>query len=389
MKINTMPCKRLFLIIFGIWLMAFVNQSLLHADSWQCQALPIADIIKNNHQISYMPCSPAIPFEYERLPLADDHYLHPYKGIFHETFILTIPQGSVFGLDGWILVEDALIHELIWQNVYLSKYTLQEVKKNPLNVKNGRLAIIAQTGYTYYYHWIVEVLGRLALLEMQGIEYDFLYVPTRAPFMKETLQLWGIDPLKIIEASDDFILTADTLIVPSLVSSVRVEGCPRLVHYIPSHIVDYVRKKLLHAIEQQEYTGQFSKRVFISRQDASARRITNEDEVFSLFEAQGFQRYYLTTMSVIEQIMLFKNAEIIVSSLGSGLTNIMFCNPEVQIIELYQARRDCTIWNLSQMLGLHMHHKCIKTMEFIDQNEGQYDTIIPLDVIKEVIAALS
>jgi len=343
--------------------------------------------MENNNQIKYMPCYPARPFIYKELPLTTNHYLHPYTGLFKETFILTIAQGQVTGLDGWIIVEDCLINELIWQNVYLHKDVLHEAKRNTLVVKEGRVAVIAQTGHLYYYHWMVEVLGRLALLEMQGIEYDYLYVPMITPYMKETLELWGINPSKIIIASDDTMVTADELIVPSLVSHVVVHGLPRLVHYIPDYLVHYIRTKLLHAVEQQELAHQFNKKVFISRQDASARKIINEDEVFALFEAQGFARYHLTQLSILEQILLFKNAEIIVGTIGSGLTNILFCHPNVQIIELYQARRDSTIWNLSQMIGLH-NHQCIKTTEFIEQREGQYDTEIPLEVIHEVIAQM-
>ena len=101
----------------------------------------------------------------------------------------------------------------------------------------------------------------------------------------------------------------------------------------------------------------------------------------------GFQRYHLTKLSFVEQIMLFKNAEIIIGPIGSGLTNILFCNKDVQIVELYQARRDPTIWNLSQMIGIK-NHRCIKTTEFIDYREGQYDTEIPLEVIQEIINSL-
>lgn len=372
-------------LFFSFWLLASLSQPLVYADSWHCDIIPLSQIMENNSQIKYMPCFPARPFTHKELPLTTNHWLHPYTGLFKETFILNIPKGQVTGLDGWILVDDCLIQELIWQNVYLHKEVLHAAKQNPPVAKEGRVAVITQTGHSYYYHWMVEVLGRLALLEMQNIEYDYLYVPMTAPYMKETLELWGINPSKIILASDDTIVIADELIVPSLVSHVVVHGLPRLVHYIPDYLVQYIRTKLLHALEQRKFTYQFNKKVFISRQDASARKIINEDEVFALFEAQGFTRYHLTKLSILEQILLFKNAETIVGSLGSGLTNILFCNPQVQLIELYQARRDSTIWNLSQMVGLANHH-CIKTTEFIEQREGQYDTEISLEVIHEVIA---
>lgn len=356
----------------------------LFSDAWHCAIKTLEDILKQNTQIRLQLFSDNRPFLYKPLPLANEHYLHPFSGIFKQTFILTIPQGTVYGLDGWVLVDDCLVNELIWQNVYLHQDMLSAAKKNPLVEKKGRVAVISQTGYSYYYHWVAEVLGRLAMLEMAGIEYDYLYVPNTAAYMLETLQLWGIDPSKLIIASDDYIIKAEELIVPSLVSAVLVNGCPRLVHYVPPYIAHYIRTKLLENLEKQKSDYQFSKRVFISRQDAGARKILNEDDIFALLEPHGFKRYQLTKLSIIEQLHLFNKAEIIMGTLGSGLTNLLFCNTDTRIIELYQARRDCTIWNLSQMAGIKNHH-CVKTGEFIDAREGQYDTEIPLDVICQTI----
>lgn len=375
-----------FLMIVTLFLT--IISSSIYADPWFCETHSLAEIMNTHQEIKYLKCFDETPFEYTKLPIVEDHYLHPYKGTFEKTFILNIPQGQVFGLDGWILINDTMIKELIWQNVFPLKEALQKAKENPPKKINGRVAVIAQAGYTYYYHWIAEVLGRLALLEMHGVDYDFLYVPTIKPFMKETLQLWGIDPKKIIEASDDFILTADQLIVPSLVADVKTDGCPRLVHYLPKNILFYIRDKLQAAAEKQpQNPAQFSKRVYLSRKDATARKMLNEDEVFALFEAKGFKRYILSDMPVIDQIKLFKNAEIIAGPLGSSLTNVIFCNPKVRIFDIFLARRDCTIYFLCQNLGLE--YNCVKTVDFIDENDGQYDATVPLDVIKNLTNSFS
>jgi capsular polysaccharide biosynthesis protein len=108
--------------------------------------------------------------------------------------------------------------------------------------------------------------------------------------------------------------------------------------------------------------------------------------VFALFEKKGFERYTLSTMSVAQQIALFQNAEIIVGALGSGLANVIFCNPTVRIVDIFQARRDCTIYYLCQTLGLS--YQCVKTMEFIDDYDGQFDTIVPLDIMENLVRSL-
>ena len=194
--------------------------------SWHCDLISLSTLVQTNPLISYNRVFPQISFEYKTLPFTQDNFLHPYKEILKENFVLSVPNGKVMGNEGWVLVDDHLISELIWQNCLLHKDALAEAKKNPLSLHSGRLAVITQSGYTYYYHWMVEVLGRLALLELSETEYDHLYIANTAPFMKESLELWGIDSHKIIEASDTQIVQADELVVPSLVSSVMVNGCP-------------------------------------------------------------------------------------------------------------------------------------------------------------------
>lgn len=353
--------------------------------SWHCDVKPLAWFIQKHKEIKYKLCHNEIPFHYDKSPVTDDHRLHPYQGFFNKTFILTIPHGKVFGFDGWVMIDDMTIGELIWQNMYTSRFILQEAKKRPMIVKKGTIAVIAQSGYNYYYHWLVEVLGRLALLEIHGISYDYLYVPTHKPYMKELLELWGIDSTKIINAYDDYLVTGDELVVPSLVAKVTTSGCPRLAHYIPTYLLAYIKEKLLKSIDVERCVQeeQFCKKVFISRKDSAIRKTTNEDEVFALLEAQGFKRYTLSTMSNEKAIALFKNAEIIIGSSGSNLANVIFCDPNTMIVDIFQAKRDCTFNYIAQNLGLR--YTCVKTMDFIDDNDGQFDSAIPLDTIKTLI----
>jgi len=50
----------------------------------------------------------------------------------------------------------------------------------------------------------------------------------------------------------------------------------------------------------------------------------------------------LGTMSVLEQIELFSNADVVIGTHGAGLANILFCKPNTKVIEIFQARSDCS-----------------------------------------------
>jgi capsular polysaccharide biosynthesis protein len=228
------------------------------------------------------------------------------------------------------------------------------------------------------------------MLELKNIEFDWLYVPTDAPFMKETLTLWGIDPVKIIQPIDDFhYIEADELIVPSITrriptDSKTFQSTTTLASYWTPWVIEYIRNKYLPLAQQSVDPNKFSKRVFISRKDSTHRIMLNEDEVFSLFEQHGFKSYVLGQMSFLEQVALFAQAEIIIGAHGSGLANLIFAKPGTQVIEIFQARSDATECYLAQMCKLKYH--AVGTSEF--RPIGFQNTTVPISIIIDVINKL-
>lgn len=356
-------------------------------DPKKVQFVSVYEFLKMHSEVKYTTVMPALPFNFDPYPLSVLPDQQPHQGSFNETFIVTIPHGRVCSKSGWVVVDNSFFTELIWKYPQLGLKDFTKTKFENVQKVTGRVVVLAQRGGYCYFHWITEVLGRLAMIEMSGIEYDYVYVPTYKPFMKDSLILWGVDPSKIIEADDINYIEADELIVPSLVSKIDL-GYTKFASYVPPYIVQYVKDKLVRKAQEHNGACDVSKRVFITRKDAPnlLRQTTNEDEVFALFEAQGFKRYSLSELSILEQILLFQNAEIVVGCHGAGLTNILFCEPGTQIIELFQARGSATYWYISQMLGLR--HTCVKTVDFDVVKNGFIDTEIPLSIIVDVIAHL-
>lgn len=347
------------------------------------EIMPVKKLMQQNPSIQYQKCFDEVPFAYKPFPLSINPANHPSQGYFKETFILTIPNGTVQSY-GLILTNNKFIEELIWKGWTHNLAHVQKFQSNQITRVPGRVAVIGQAASGNYWHWLTEVLCRLALLELQGIEYDYLYVPYNSHFMQETLKLWGIDPKKIIVAQNNLCIQADQLIVPSMVSNVNFPAA-LFSCYAQSHLLEYVKNKLLTAALQQQPSTNFNTRIFISRKDAAQRRIVNEDDVFKLFQAQGFTRYELDKLSVTDQIFLFKNAEIIVSPQGTGLANSIFCTEKTKIIELFQSLNDCTFWYLAQ--DLHLNYTPIPTTEFLANYYSAWssNTFMPLTVIQSLI----
>lgn len=336
----------------------------------------LEQILKNNLDVAYQLLLQKISYNFKPFPPCN---VYPHKGVCSDCFVLNIPNGKVQGAEGHIFVGNTIIDEMVWQGLYQPLVTIPKIDEDKIIKVSGKVAVIAQPLSEYYFHWFQDVLGRLALLDMHGIEYDYIYVLSDKKYMKESLELWGIDSSKIISPKDkddkDFCIQADELIVPSYVLN-KNQGFNKYAGFHQNLLTtQYVSQKMVKAVESQNInSSNFAKRIFISRKDAPKRKILNEDEIFRLFEAQGFVRYELSTLSVAEQIALFNQAEIVVGEHGAGMTNCLFCKPGTKVIEIFQALIDSGPWWITQVMRLD--YSCIKTVK-VDANYFAHFTLKP------------
>ena len=347
------------------------------------QFVSLSNIIFHHPEIKSQSCSESLEFTFKPFPLSIDHNRQPYHGFLLPTFIVKIPQGIVQGMNGLVLIDNQCIEEMIWRGCPGNYLVAQKIEPSMIQKVNGRMAVITQPAYDNYFHWHTEILSRLALLEIQGTEYDYLYVPQKSKFMRETLKMWGIPESKIIApTSEDFAIQADEIILPSLVCNSN-HGWTHFVNYVRPELLAYVKNKLFSSVKQKDNIN-FSKKIFISRKDAPFRKVINEDEVFEKFKPYGFERYELSKLSVAEQIVLFNQAEIIVSAQGTGLANSIYCTQKTKIIELFQSLCDCTVWYISQIFNLD--YVPVQTVRFETDfiKAWKTDTYMPIDIIDKV-----
>lgn len=338
-----------------------------HYNLFSINIISIHNVIKENPLLHYQKIDDSFRMHLASFPIAsseDSSYNCP---LMPESFILTLTNGRLFSDNGILLLNDTtVIQELLWPWSKIKKEKILELPStsNPLFIK-GRIASIAQEGYKNYYHWMTEIVPKILMLKDAQIEYDLLYVPRGPSFIKETLDLLGINPDKIIASDSTTFIEAEYLIIPSFVS---------LSCYSTKETIESLWNAFLPIIKKSVTP----KKVFISREKAAYRKIINEEDLFTLLSKKGFKKYYLEEMTVIDQINLFHNADIIVAAHGAGLTNIIFCQPQTKIYEIFQEHEDDTFWHLSQVIG--NNHTCIKTTEF-KKNGGYTNTTLSEEVL--------
>jgi len=103
--------------------------------------------------------------------------------------------------------------------------------------------------------------------------------------------------------------------------------------------------------------GEEGRRLYISRNDAVLRRVTNEAEIVAMLDRYGFEPVESGRMLFEEQVRLFASAGIIVAPHGAGLANLMFCRPGTKVLEFFPANYiDDGLCRLAVGMGMDYRH---------------------------------
>ncbi|OZH55086.1 hypothetical protein AFK68_06815 [Hydrocoleum sp. CS-953] len=87
-------------------------------------------------------------------------------------------------------------------------------------------------------------------------------------------------------------------------------------------------------------------------------------------------------MSLENQIATFAHAKIIVAPHGSGLTNIVFCNPGTKVIELFSPHYlRYYYWHISQLLGLEHYFLIGETFSCYPIRNIMYESSLVEDIL--------
>jgi capsular polysaccharide biosynthesis protein len=203
------------------------------------------------------------------------------------------------------------------------------------------------------YHWLFDALPKLYLLKESGLfsTVDKFLVPSISRrFQRESLELMGITPDKIIEANSDIHIQADTLITSSYI---RHQG------HIPAWTSGYHQRAFV-AKNQARTTS--SPMVYIGRGDSKIRQVFNEPQLVEMLKKYGFETYLLSKLSFQEQVNVFASADVIVSAHGAGLANLTFCKPGTSVIEFFpQGYMKPTYRMISHNTGLDYRYLVCKS----------------------------
>jgi len=241
--------------------------------------------------------------------------------------------------------------------------TLNALKGEACPNQRTGTATLAASPWSNYYHWTVECLLRVRLLERYGSEtgtYPTLLVPEdRSSWMDESLEL--LDYSGDIEGFGKGITQVETLVVPTFPDPI-----PRDCFWI--------RERMKSNLETTENSNQ---RIFVAREDATVRRIANHDAVQQVLDRYNIDTYLLGELSVREQVELFNSAELVVAPHGAGLTNILY-GEDLTVVELFGDKTMATFDRLAE----NMNHD----YRYLQCEQDGLDIRVDVDELDETLS---
>ncbi len=291
---------------------------------------------------------------------------------------------------GRVQVADDLIYHRLADQVLLNAVA-GGMAGDAAGVKAG--VWLAGKGSTNYYHWLLEYLPRLSLLDRHP-EYDSLPLIIDAglhPNLLAALEQVNLKRRPLIEIESSRCYAMHRLVVPSRLVKMPFDYRPGArvfdddVVFSPAAI-DYLRRAFAHFMTGAE--GAAWRRIYVPRRGAKYRELLNEAEIMALFETEGYEIVYPEKLSFEEQVRLFSEAAVIAGPSGAGMTNILFAPKEA--ITLMLSYRDDRVEipylvfsNLAQALGQEMVFVLGEPAGNALGIAYQSDYVVPLDLIRQ------
>lgn len=106
------------------------------------------------------------------------------------------------------------------------------------------------------------------------------------------------------------------------------DACRVFYFFSNRNSVSYIRKHVLQNMNHHP-----SGKIFVARKRKG--RLVNEKEAAAFFQSMGFETVYSDSLSFEEEISIFSNAEIIISTMGAAMTNLLYISPAAKVICIF------------------------------------------------------
>ena len=281
---------------------------------------------------------------------------------FPEIYTTTVRDATVSGGTNFVLTDEAVIcHDLydftrdytseelnwrtyIWPHRQRIAWLMHTVEAQ----KFDQAACFTDACAPNYAHWMTEVLPRINLFCRTGDapRTPLLVNDGLHKNLMESLRLVVGEMHEIVALPMGSCVKVERLIVTSVAGYVPFERrIKRAKNHSHGRFSPFALLALRQHLQHNFYSAPSSagSKIFIKR-NSGIRNLTNAAEIEALLVARGFTVIEPELLTIMEQITVFSNAEVLIGATGAALANLIFCKPMAKIIILIPAYRHTSYW---------------------------------------------
>lgn len=308
------------------------------------------------HRVSLLQTLPAV--QYTRQPPRRlwycDRTAREQNDIHYTQLQAQLPEQSLYLLfdadvrgKGVITLDGCMLRDNL-EGVPLDRLRSQIAQEAPgdARVIEEPVFYALRYGVKNYGHCLTDILPRMIWFHQNhpGIRMA-VHQHMPAPLF-DVLQSFGIRQQHLLTIGDEH-LRVRQLYFMDLWNRHPLVHAPRSFEYL---------RQLRQSLPPPGWRQTFKRwptRLFVTREDATTRSAVNHDAVERVLRARGYTPLSCGKLSLHDQIRHFSAAEAVVGISGAALTNTVFCEPGVPVVNLAPTSMPSSyFWDIAHHAGL-------------------------------------
>jgi hypothetical protein len=271
------------------------------------------------------PQARPMPRNAEDLPL-------PFRGHFGET--VSLPERHVYRLRhvyvSWHgvvfrnlkLFRPSIVHPRLVPE-FVGAFLLRQWRRHSRQVMPAEPVALVhdQWSFNNYYHWMVDTLPRLLVLQRHFPGCQLLVPEPTPAYVRQTAAMFGFE--RLLPVSRGEVLQVPQLLLPELAA---------FPGYQDPELTRATREVVLKALGGSAQPG--GRRIYVSRARQKLRRLVNEAALEPMLRQYGFETVFFEDLSFEQQVTLLQQTAVLVGVHGANLTNMLFLAPQATVVEI-------------------------------------------------------
>ncbi|MFT7160299.1 MAG: hypothetical protein ACI9GZ_001472 [Bacteroidia bacterium] len=253
--------------------------------------------------------------------------------------------------------------------------------------------IFCNAHYVNYFHWVCDSLllieGLRAFEKKTNQKIKLIVNDHLTSFQTDLLTYLDFKAEDLITwKEEDKVLVKNLLVVKSRRTGTNMD------EIVSPQGVRWLRESLVRSLKNRKPL--YGKRIFLSRQETTCRRIVNFDQIEPILKRYEFEIVNPDKLSIADQVNLFTNMEILCAPHGAGLTNIIF-SEHLKILEFIgnvdvpdDFQWYCAYYSMSQAIGHQYSFLIGETIPLLKAGKTKqiYDLKMNVKQVDQILEAI-